>query len=200
MSPARTDETVGHGGRKDDPLYRCRRLLTKADERLDDKGRTKPLGLLDAGDPNGEVRTAWHAKKLSDRYMNTGIPNSRSSSSNGSATIQDESCPPEIRQLGRTLLRWRDQIAAWHQAHVSNGPTEAANNLINASSPPRSASRASGTTESARCSMPASQTGTYSPPSNPAEIRSARLMSSRIRSTSRSSASMRWSISPEFEA
>ena len=30
---------------------------------------------------------------------------------------------------GRTLLRWR-QIAAWHQAHVSNGPTEAVNNLI----------------------------------------------------------------------
>ena len=27
-------------------------------------------------------------------------------------------------------MRWRDQIAAWHHAHVSNGPTEAASNLI----------------------------------------------------------------------
>jgi len=27
-------------------------------------------------------------------------------------------------------VRRRHQIAAWHQAHVSNGPTEAANNLI----------------------------------------------------------------------
>lgn len=44
--------------------------------------------------------------------------------------LQDESCPPEVNALGRTLIRWRDQIAAWHQAHVSNGPTEAANNLI----------------------------------------------------------------------
>ena len=44
--------------------------------------------------------------------------------------LQDDSCPLEVRSLGRTLLRWRDQIAAWHQAHVSNGPTEAANNLI----------------------------------------------------------------------
>ncbi len=26
--------------------------------------------------------------------------------------------------------RWKAQIAAWHQAHVSNGPTEAVNNLI----------------------------------------------------------------------
>ena len=32
--------------------------------------------------------------------------------------------------MGRTIIRWRDQIAAWHKAHVSNGPTEAANNLI----------------------------------------------------------------------
>ena len=44
--------------------------------------------------------------------------------------LQDESCPPEINQLGRTLLRWKRQIAAWHTAHVSNGPTEAVNNLI----------------------------------------------------------------------
>jgi hypothetical protein len=27
-------------------------------------------------------------------------------------------------------VRWRHQIAAWHAAHVSNGPTEAVNNLI----------------------------------------------------------------------
>ncbi len=31
---------------------------------------------------------------------------------------------------GRTLVRWRDQTAAWHQSHVADGPTEAANNLI----------------------------------------------------------------------
>jgi transposase len=28
------------------------------------------------------------------------------------------------------LVRWCTQIAAWHHARVSNGPTEAANNLI----------------------------------------------------------------------
>lgn len=39
--------------------------------------------------------------------------------------LQDDDCPPEVRQLGRTIVRWRDQIAAWHHAHVSNGPTEA---------------------------------------------------------------------------
>lgn len=32
--------------------------------------------------------------------------------------------------MGRTIGRWRTQIVAWHRAHVSNGPTEAVNNLI----------------------------------------------------------------------
>lgn len=125
------NETTGHRGRKDDPLYRCRRLLTKADERLDDRGRTKLLGLLDAGDPRGEVRTAWHAKEVVRSIYDHHDP--------GLAVgfverlgrdLQDETCPIEVRSLGRTLIRWRDQIAAWHRAHVSNGPTEAANNLI----------------------------------------------------------------------
>jgi hypothetical protein len=53
-------ETLGHRGHKDDPLYRSRRLLTRADERLDDRGRTRLAGLLAAGDPRGEVRMAWH--------------------------------------------------------------------------------------------------------------------------------------------
>ena len=44
--------------------------------------------------------------------------------------LQDESCLIEVRSLGRTLVRWKHQIAAWHRAHLSNGPTEAANNLI----------------------------------------------------------------------
>ncbi len=34
------------------------------------------------------------------------------------------------RSGGRTIGTWRDQIVAWHQAHVSNGPTEAINNLV----------------------------------------------------------------------
>ena len=57
------NETMGHRGHKTDPLYRCRRLLTKAEERLDDKGRDKLMGLLKAGDPKGDVATVWKAKE-----------------------------------------------------------------------------------------------------------------------------------------
>jgi transposase len=43
--------------------------------------------------------------------------------------MRDPSSPPEVRQLGRTMRTWRTQIAAWHSAQVTNGPTEAMNNL-----------------------------------------------------------------------
>lgn len=125
------NDTMGHRGRKDDPLYRCRRLLTRADERLDDHGRTRLLGLLDAGDPHGEVRTAWHAKEVvRGLYDHTDPDLAVGFVERLGHDLQDESCPIEVRSLGRTLLRWKHQIAAWHRAHVSNGPTEAANNLI----------------------------------------------------------------------
>jgi transposase len=121
------NEILGHRGHADDPLYRSRRLLTKADERLDDKGRTKLVGLLEAGDPRGEVRMAWHAKEVIRSIYDHQDPDLAIEFVDWLGhDLQDHECPPEIRQLGRTIVRWRHQIAAWHQAHVSNGPTEAA--------------------------------------------------------------------------
>jgi transposase len=124
-------ETLGHRGHKHDPLYRSRRLLTRADERLDDKGRTKLVGLLEAGDPRGEVRTAWHAKETVRGIYDIADPDLADEFvTRLGQDLQDDDCPPEIQRLGRTITRWREQIAAWHQARVSNGPTEAINNLI----------------------------------------------------------------------
>jgi transposase len=123
--------TMGHRGRKSDPLYRCRRLLTKADERLDEHGREKLLGLLRAGDPNGEVATAWRAKEtVRDLYSHTDAELALQWVERLGEDMNDADNPSEVRSLGRTLLRWKHQIAAWHRSHVSNGPTEAANNLI----------------------------------------------------------------------
>jgi transposase len=125
------NDTVGHRGRKDDPLYRARRLLTKAHERLDEHGETKLLGLLAAGDPRGEVRMAWHAKEVVRSIYEITDPDlAHEFVDQLGGDLQDSSCPPEVRSLGRTIRRWHTQIVAWHHARVSNGPTEAINNLI----------------------------------------------------------------------
>ncbi len=125
------NETMGHRGRKDDPLYRARRLLTKAHERLDDTGNARLVGLLRAGDPRGEVKTAWHAKEVTRSiYEITDPVVADEYVAQLAIDLQDDSCPPEVRSLGRTIARSRHEITAWHRARVSNGPTEAVNNLI----------------------------------------------------------------------
>ena len=101
-----------------------------AQERLDEAAEGKLTGLLTAGDPHGEVATAWHAKEaVRELYAHHDADLALDWVDQLSADMRDESCPPEIRQLGRTLRTWREQIAAWHEAQVSNGPTETMNGL-----------------------------------------------------------------------
>ena len=68
------NETLGHRGRKSDPLHRCRRLLTKAKDRLDDQAHEKLTGLLRAGDPHGDVATMWQAKEAVRELYSHGDP------------------------------------------------------------------------------------------------------------------------------
>ena len=125
------NQTLGHRGHKHDPLYRARKLLVMASERITDNGHTKLRGLLDAGDPYGEVRDAWHAKETLRSIYDIPDPEV------GAATVdqladdfQEPGMPEEINRLGRTIATWRTQIANWHTARVTNAATEAANNLI----------------------------------------------------------------------
>ena len=125
-------DTRGHRGHRDDPLYRSRRLLTKAHERLDEKGNAKLLGFLEAGDPKGEVRMAWHVKETLRGLYDQPADDAPGYLDELVESLTEPDMAPELRQLGRTLRRWRTEICAWHDAQVSNGPTEATNNLIKA--------------------------------------------------------------------
>ena len=115
------NETLGHRGRKDDPLYRCRRLLTKG-RRTPRRhaADTKLLGLLEAGDPRRRGAHGLARQGSRAQHLRTPRPRPRRSSSSTRLghDLQDESCPPEVRSLGRTIVRWRDQIVAWHRAHT----------------------------------------------------------------------------------
>jgi transposase len=123
-------EVLGHRGRKHDPLYRTRRLLVMADERLDDRARQRRQGLLTAGDPRGEVADAWLAKEAVREIHRIPDPDLALDWVLELAdTLTDRVYGPEIRKLGRTLRRWAPQIAAWHTSRTSNSPTEAINNL-----------------------------------------------------------------------
>jgi hypothetical protein len=51
-------------------------------------------------------------------------------SSSASATICKTVLPARGEPARAHAGPWRHLIAAWHKAHVTNGPTEAGNNLI----------------------------------------------------------------------
>ncbi|WP_419837070.1 ISL3 family transposase [Candidatus Poriferisodalis sp.] len=124
------NETTGGRGTKGDPLYRIRRLLLKAHERVTERGEAKLRGLLAAGDPHGEVRDAWHAKEtLRMTYRIGDHQLALEAIDELSRDPRDETFSPELNKLGRTLRTWRAQITNWHRSRVTNGPTEAANNL-----------------------------------------------------------------------
>ena len=62
-APPSSQEALGQSGRKDDPLFRVRKLLARGDERPDDRGRAKLLEALRVGDPNDDLLGAWLANR-----------------------------------------------------------------------------------------------------------------------------------------
>jgi transposase len=124
-------EQLGHRGRRDDPLYRARRVLLMGEERLDANAAARLSALLELGDPNGEVAIAHRVKeRVRDFYREHDPTAARQMLEELEQHCVRRAMPPEIQRLGRTIHRWFDKICNYHLAKMSNGPTEALNNLI----------------------------------------------------------------------
>ena len=119
------NETVGHRGRKDDPLYRARRVLLTGDERLTEDRFQWMRSLLEVGDPDGEVAAAWIAKELlRDVYDAQGEAHARRRLIAFYLHSADADIP-ELGRLARTVNRWAEQILAYHRTGgASNGRVE----------------------------------------------------------------------------
>lgn len=125
-------ETLGHRGRKGDPLYGIQNLLRAGSEKLTEKQWERFETAIAANeDAHLPVYIAWScAQQLrsASRHPNTGEGRKIAEQ------ILDSfpSCPiPEIARLGRTLKRWREAFLAYFDTDRSNnGGTEAVNGLI----------------------------------------------------------------------
>jgi len=124
-------ETLGHRGRRDDPLYRVRRLLLLGEEKLDADKAERLASLLELGDPGGEVAIAYRVKeRMRDFYRTNSPDEARQLLEDLQAHCLKKAMPPEIQKLGRTIRTWFDKLCNYHLSKVTNGPTEALNNLI----------------------------------------------------------------------
>ena len=122
--------TLGHRGWRGDPLYRIRRRLLAAHDRLGPRSFERMLQLLELGDPTGEVAAAYLAKELlREVYATTDI-----AEAHRRLDAFHEHCRQaemrELTRLSRTVRRWQPQVLAWHTTALTNGPTEAVNLLI----------------------------------------------------------------------
>jgi transposase len=123
--------TLGHRGRKRDPLYRIRKLLLTAAEQLTQRGRARLRAGLAAGDPTGEVAAAWQGKELLRAvYAAVGTAAARVALERFYRWA-DSVGVAELSRLARTVRTWEAEILAFHSTQgCSNGPTEAINLLI----------------------------------------------------------------------
>ena len=108
------NETLGHRGRKGDPLYRIWRLLTAAHEKISHRRDTRLRGLLDAGDLHGEVRLAWHAKETVRGIYGIESP------------VLAIQYPRARRRPRRRILPTRDQPARTHHRPLDSPDHELA--------------------------------------------------------------------------
>jgi transposase len=123
--------TLGHRGRKPDPLYRIRKLLGTAAEQLTSRGRMRLRAGLAAGDPDGEVVAAWQGKELLRAvYAVSDLAHARAALGRFYRWA-DGVGVAELSRLARTVRAWEVEILAFHSTKgCSNGPTEAVNLLI----------------------------------------------------------------------
>ncbi len=121
------NETLGHRGRKYDPLFRIRKLLLTGSERLNEHGTNRMLLGLRVGDPHDELLGAWLAKEsVRDVYL--------ADSAAEAAVLLDKAIVgcradevPRSAPSARPSPSWRTEILAHHDTGASNGPTEGLN-------------------------------------------------------------------------
>jgi transposase len=124
-------ETLGHRGRKHDPLFQIRKLLLLAADRLDDAGHARLHTALSAGDPYEEVACTHMAKELiRSVYTASDLFAARLALErffDWAAAVDIA----EVTRLATTIDRWRGEVLAYFRtARASSGPVEAVNGEI----------------------------------------------------------------------
>ncbi len=126
-------DTLGHRGRRGDPLYRARRTLHTGEALLTDRQRERLMVLFTA-DEHAHVEATWGIyQRIITAYRD---PDPQHGKHLMQAVIDSlrEGVPAdltEVRKLGRTLTRRAEDVLAYFdRPHTSNGPTEAINGRL----------------------------------------------------------------------
>jgi transposase len=123
----RQQQTCGHRGHRHDPLFRLRRVLRVAQERLDDATLQQVFDRLRAADPDDEVGAAWIAVDL---LRGVYAAPDRDIAHRRLVDFYQWVAQAEIGELTRlatTIDRWQDEVLAFFDTRATNAATESAN-------------------------------------------------------------------------
>ena len=124
-------ETTGHRGRRDDPLYRVRNILRAGQEHLSESQQARLHTAFTAREEHVEVEVAY---RCAQQVRACFHQDSHAAGRRLAETVLTSlpTCPiPEVARLGRTLKRWREAFLGYFDTNgASNGGTEAVNGLI----------------------------------------------------------------------
>jgi len=126
-------DTCGHRGRKDDPLYRARRTLHTGTDLLTDKQCARLRDLF-AAEEHVEVEATWGIyQRMITAYREPDRKHGRELMGKLIESVSHDvpAALTELRRLGRTLThRAADVLAYFDRPGTSNGPTEAINGRL----------------------------------------------------------------------
>jgi len=148
-------DTLGHRGRRGDPLYGIRRVLLRGAENHTPTSYGRLLAGLAAGDPGGQVAAAWIAtQELRHVYGARDLTQARARLVTFYTVCADAGIG-ELHRLARTIHTWQTQLLAYSPpAGPATGPPKPSTCSSSGSSASASDSETSPTTGSA-CSCTA---------------------------------------------
>ena len=122
--------TLGHRGRKGDPLYRIRRRLLSGHERLTSDGFARVMAWLTHGDPDGEVAVAYLAKELLREVYDADTVFDARRRLAEFYEVCDTAEVVELTRLAKTIRRWETPLLRWHTTRLTNASVEGTNLII----------------------------------------------------------------------
>ncbi len=122
-------ETLGHRGRKGDPLYDIRKLLLVAHQRLTSRAIERITDALRLGDPYFEVEAVWVGKELLRHVYAADGTEQAAERLDAFLDWAHEVDIPELTRLAGTVRHWRSRVLAYHHDRITNARTEAMNLL-----------------------------------------------------------------------
>ena len=127
-------ETLGHRGRKGDPLYAARKTLLTGTDILTDTSQAR-LDAVFACPDHADVHATWRIyQDLLAAYRDRDPRRGKNTLRHLITTLTRPGLPHtciELARMGRTFTRRAGDILAYFDhPHTSNGPTEAINGII----------------------------------------------------------------------